>query len=195
VIILYGLGNNEDKYLNTKHNIGRRILEEVAGKVASSFGKNKTYYYTKSELTGDSIYFLYSSGYMNESGRALVDFCRYTNIDPDTKLLIIHDDSDQIEGSIKLLPKGGSAGHHGINSIYRELLATQLTIDNIWRLKVGIRPPENTLKSETFVLKSLSKTDQMTIQKTSDQLTGALPILATNQWEEVQKTMNTKKPD
>jgi PTH1 family peptidyl-tRNA hydrolase len=192
MLIIYGLGNNEEKYLKTKHNIGRRVVEEVAQKDASPYSKNKSYYYTKSkQFHFEEVFYIYSSGYMNESGRPLVEFCKYHPVDADAQLLIVHDDSDQIEGNVKLLPKGGSAGHHGINSIYRELLATPISIEHVWRLKIGIRPPENKLRSETFVLSRLSKQDDQTITYLSSVVFSQLPNMVDNEWERVQNSINS----
>jgi PTH1 family peptidyl-tRNA hydrolase len=188
MLIIYGLGNNEDKYLNTKHNIGRLVVEELASGLQLSYSKNKSYYYTKSK----DIYLIYSAGYMNESGRPLAEFCKYNSVDSNTQLLIIHDDSDQIEGNVKLLPQGGSAGHHGINSIYREIIATPLLIENVWRLKVGIRPELNKLRSETFVLNRLTKVDEEAITKVAKTLTSQLASIQQGQWSNAQNQLNLK---
>jgi len=156
MLLFYGLGNNEAKYLLTKHNLGRLVLENIVDKLNGKFELSAKVSFYKHVFENDEIaYFVYSNGYMNTSGEALDSFLKYYKIDassPDFKLIILHDDSDQIEENFKFLPAGGSAGHRGIGDIYRHLPSLNLDINNIWRLKIGIRPANNKLKSETFVL-------------------------------------------
>jgi peptidyl-tRNA hydrolase, PTH1 family len=162
MILLYGLGNNESKYLTTKHNAGRIVLEQIATLLGLNFQKKGGFWYSKQA----DIALLYSDGYMNHSGQVLSEFCNYFKLNPDI-LLVLQDDSDQLCGNQKLLPGGGTAGHNGIASIYQHLTNTGLTKETIWRLKIGIRPTGNTLKSETFVLNSLNTSDLQHLDKIS----------------------------
>lgn len=191
MIIFYGLGNNASKYLFTKHNIGRIALEQLTSSQNLQFSKNKSYFYTKSKVNDEELVFLYSDGFMNTSGVPLVDFCKYHPVPENTELVIIHDDSDQKEGCVKLLPKGGSAGHNGIRSIYSEILSTPISINNVWRLKIGIRPEQNTFKSETFVLSKISQIDERTAKTVAQSVEKSLPLIVDGLWSKVQTQINS----
>lgn len=176
MLLIYGLGNNQTKYLQTKHNVGRLVLESLAKELKLSFRKKLSY--TISQSLNDSpqplnnqnslllqvdkelleCQLFYSNGYMNQSGLPLRDFLKNLSTDKLTtlRLLILHDDSDQLVGSYKLTVAGGSAGHHGVQNIYEHILPFALRKEQIWRLKIGIRPVGNRQRSETFVLASLS---------------------------------------
>lgn len=180
-MLLYGLGNNAPKYLHTRHNVGRILLESLA---ETSFQKKNGYLYRQA---GPHEHLL-SAGFMNDSGLPLVEYTRYFKTEADT-LLIFQDDSDQLEGRVKLVQGGGSAGHHGINSIYRHLLATPFAVEDVWRLKIGIRPEENRQKSETFVLKPVSAILTNTLTRLQQELRG-LPEQANLQ--ELQNVLNVK---
>jgi peptidyl-tRNA hydrolase, PTH1 family len=158
-MIVFGLGNNEDKYLQTRHNAGRLVVE----KLAENFSLKQNYFYSKSD---DNI-FLYSAGYMNESGSPIENLCKYFKLE-NQLLLVIHDDSDQFEGSFKMIQGGGSGGHNGITSIYKHILNTNIDIENVWRIKIGIRPLGNSQKSENFVLKPISTEIANSVQKISE---------------------------
>jgi PTH1 family peptidyl-tRNA hydrolase len=167
MLLFYGLGNHDPKYFNTKHNAGRLVLENLANLREVNFNKEtkngQSYFLAKS---GQDMLF-YSAGYMNHSGDSLTSFLSFYKIDcasPNFKLVVLHDDSDQIEGAIKLVAGGGSAGHHGINSIYKHSLSLNLPTSNIWRLKIGIRPTQNKQKSQTFVLSGISATEKENYQ-------------------------------
>jgi PTH1 family peptidyl-tRNA hydrolase len=85
---------------------------------------------------------------MNKSGfavRALVDFYKLTPAD----VWVIHDDIDLPLGKIKIREKGGSAGHHGIESIIKEL-GTDVFIR--FRLGIGRGTDTNDRSVIAFVL-------------------------------------------
>jgi peptidyl-tRNA hydrolase, PTH1 family len=152
MLILYGLGNDEPKYLRTKHNCGRIVLQKIASSQKiefqdTSFGCKVA----KGSLSGVEIWLVYSKGYMNLSGDPISSLIRYHKLSKSKyKLIVLQDDSDQIELCSKLVAGGRSAGHKGIDSIYNH----RSTIDaaDLWKLKIGIRPEFNQSRSETFVL-------------------------------------------
>jgi peptidyl-tRNA hydrolase, PTH1 family len=194
MLIIYGLGNNEEKYLKTKHNIGRIVLENLAQKYEiQSFQKKNLYSYAKSQ-TNESVYFLYSNGYMNTSGEPLLQFLKYHNLDSkETQILIIHDDSDQVSGSWKLVQGGRSGGQKGIDNIHKHILNTQILDTNIWRLKIGIRPEHNLEKSEHFVLKPLSQDDDRSIDRIVKICSKQIENIIQEKWHIAQNHINTKE--
>ena len=158
MLIFYGLGNNEAKYLGTKHNVGRVVVEQLAQKLNAAFlDSGQGCMVAKTKVGETDIWLVYSKGYMNTSGEPISKLIKYFKLNSkDYQLTIVQDDSDQIIGSNKIMPGGGSAGHNGIISSYLQL-ASMLEQKDIWRLKIGIRPEGNRLKSETFVLSNFTE--------------------------------------
>lgn len=181
-IVLFGIGNNEDKYLKTKHNIGRLVIEALALRQNSSFqkqgNKNLPVLKAKIEIVGKNLdkiayHTLYSSSYVNDSGRFLQSYLSYNKIDINSSILIIlQDDSDQNEGEYKVVIGGGSAGHNGISDIYK-----YINKDKVIRIKVGIRPFNNLEKSMTFVLKPITKLDSDNIISVTNYIIKALDTI------------------
>ena len=264
MFILFGLGNNDAKYLKTKHNTGRIVLENLVKIWNLEMKKQKTFYFAKYQNTAKIIkkqskteqkltkitknlsknlennlnkseeiknlksqfqtefqaysqhysqinsqiqpqnkfqnefknelqknphnlqknsqkeidqsqsltkdlevetailqefYLVYSMGFMNNSGEVLQDFCSYYKLKK-AQIIVLQDDSDQFIGNYKLTLGGGSAGHNGIISVYKHFDQSK-----IWRLKIGIRPPENRAKSETFVLSRLENVEEENLDK------------------------------
>ena len=188
--IFYGLGNNENKYLETKHNIGRIVVENIASKLELNFGENKGCHLAKNS----DFWFVYSNGYMNNSGQPIAELIKYFKVDitKDFNLIIVQDDSDQIACNSKLSLGGGTAGHNGIISVYKEMAFLGLEQSRIWRLKIGIRPEDNRLKSETFVLTKNSIVDNKNAQNIVDKLLGNLSAFYNNEFDKLQKVINTK---
>jgi peptidyl-tRNA hydrolase, PTH1 family len=160
MLIFYGLGNNEAKYLKTKHNVGRVVTEQLAAKLETNFiDSGQGCMIAKAKIGETEIWLVYSKGYMNTSGEPISKLIKYFKLkSEDYQLTILQDDSDQLVCSNKLMPGGGSAGHNGIISSYLHL-ASLVEQKDIWRLKIGIRPEGNKLKSETFVLSPFNSTE------------------------------------
>lgn len=193
MVIIFGLGNNDKQYLQTKHNAGRVVLENIMKNINLSFNEKPSYSYARAKVGDEDVYFLYSSGFMNDSGQALEVFCKYFKLiftDKKSKLFILHDDSDQLEGNQKLVVGGGSAGHNGVKSIYKHIFNLDLSIEKIWRLKIGIRPIDNKLKSETFVLSRLGEKELLSYKKLADRLTDLLPLLLLEDLSKLQNILN-----
>lgn len=131
--LIIGLGNPDNKYKETYHNIGHIFIKYLR--------KNPSVLYKLS--TTDC--------YMNQSGQFVQRQIDYYKIPPE-KLLIIHDDSDITLGKYKLSFERGSAGHKGISSIINHLQSKKF-----WRLRIGIRPQKYIGKAENFVLSKISK--------------------------------------
>jgi peptidyl-tRNA hydrolase, PTH1 family len=195
MLIIFGLGNNEERYLNTKHNIGRKILEHWANMYEhTGFKRKNGFFAARVDSLEEPVYFVYPTGYMNVSGEALSDFARFFKIDKSkARLLILQDDSDQKEGNWKLVQGGRSAGHRGIDSIHKHILGIDVDPDNIWRLKIGIRPDQNTSKSMTFVLSRLSKIDDLSVTKLTELCLKQTTSILKNEWSKAQNFINTEK--
>ena len=195
MIVFFGVGNNENKYFKTKHNAGRVLLENLAELDGLAFQKAQKYSYCKTKWGNQDVYFVFSNGYMNLSGEALNGFLKYFKLELsglDDFLVVLQDDSDQIEGNNKFVLGGGSAGHRGIDSINKHLLSFKLHISRLWRLKVGIRPHLNTLKSETFVLNSLSDLDNQNINLLTRLIYSNKTHFESLSFEKIQMLINTK---
>ena len=187
MIIIYGLGNNEPKYLDTKHNVGRVVVEQLAKLQGLTFTKVKSVMVAKSS----EVQYVYSLDYMNTSGNILNEYIQF--IKPqDLKLYIIQDDSDQIILNSKIVLGGGTAGHNGITDIYKYLLNWGTNLSDIVRLKIGIRPVNNTSKSLVFVLSKTNKEEQEYLANLTNQLSKNIELITKNNIPKLQNIINTK---
>ena len=192
--LIYALGNPGIRYQNTKHNAGRLVLEALAKKLDLSWKDKEGYFFCKTKFETETLYFLLSKDYMNTSGKALASFCNFFKLDFDQApnfLFLLQDDSDQQEGSYKLRAGGGSAGHRGVDSVYKSSLTLGVELNKIWRLKIGIRPANNKLKSETFVLKKATQQELQTYQLLADKLATNLSWIASQNLTKAQNFFNS----
>lgn len=141
--LIVGLGNPGSKYESTRHNVGFIVLDHLLKDLEPV---NKSNWTTENKLKSD-IYILdyqAKSGvaekvilakpltYMNNSGMAVGLIARFYKIKP-IDIWVVHDDLDLPLGFLKIRFGGGTAGHHGLDSIL-ETLGT----DKFWRFRMGI---------------------------------------------------------
>ena len=194
MLIFYGLGNNEAKYLNTKHNIGRVVVEQLAARLQANFvDSGQGCMLAKAKVGQTDIWLVYSKAFMNTSGEPISKLIKYFKLDcQNYQLTILQDDSDQLVGSNKIMPGGGSAGHYGITSSYLHL-ANLVHQKDIWRLKIGIRPEGNKLRSETFVLSSCNLVEAENATKLSQIILDNLSYFETRNIGKLQNIIHTRE--
>ena len=141
--VLVGLGNPGSKYSDTKHNFGFWVLNRFVKKNALTFQSGKgDYLYAKS----GNLICVKPTSFMNNSGLAVVDHCRYFQHSIED-LLVIYDDIDLPLGALRFRPDGGAGGHRGMESIIY-----QMESENFCRLRMGISVGEITEPAEQYVL-------------------------------------------
>jgi PTH1 family peptidyl-tRNA hydrolase len=187
--IITGLGNPGEKYERTRHNVGFLAVDFWAEVEKVDFKVKNQTAFSEVTLNKKKILILKPLGFMNKSGEIIKNFLKLKNINLDffrknpKNLIIIHDDSDQIEGDLKIVKNGGTAGHKGIENIY-----SHLGKNDYLRIKIGIRPKGNQMKSETFVLKNLNK-NNLVLEKMAE-LPEIIESLIINGLEKTQSKFN-----
>lgn len=118
--LIVGLGNIGEKYANTRHNIGFKILDHFASQEGLTFETQKLGDVSTYKLKGRTFIFLKPSTYMNLSGKSIVYWLTKENI-PLENLLIVTDDLNLPFGSIRIKTKGSDGGHNGLKDIQEKL--------------------------------------------------------------------------
>jgi len=122
--LIVGLGNIGEKYANTRHNIGFKILDFFAEKEGVTFETQKLGDIATYKLKGRTFIFLKPNTFMNLSGKAVGYWLTKEKI-PIENLLIIADDLNLPFGSIRLKTKGSDGGHNGLKDIQDKLNTTK----------------------------------------------------------------------
>ncbi len=114
--LIVGLGNIGEKYENTRHNIGFKIVDALASKEEVSFETDKLGSIAKFRFKGRTFILLKPSTYMNLSGKA-VNYWMTKEKVPLENVLIICDDLNLTFGAIRIKAKGSDGGHNGLKDI------------------------------------------------------------------------------
>jgi PTH1 family peptidyl-tRNA hydrolase len=133
VRIVVGLGNPGKKYFDTRHNIGFKVIDLLAGTLKTNVKKKKFgACFGECEFSDNKLILLKPWQFMNNSGQAVATALGFYKV-PLDKLLVITDDMAISPGKIRLRPKGSSGGHNGLEDVIEKL-----GTEEIARLRIGI---------------------------------------------------------
>ena len=115
--LIVGLGNPENEYARTRHNMGVDVVNEIADKFKIAISKEKYKgLYGIGEIENEKVILLKPQTYMNLSGDSVIEFVNFYKLDFD-KVIVIYDDIDTVPGKIRIRKKGGPGTHNGMKSV------------------------------------------------------------------------------
>jgi len=122
--LIVGLGNIGPKYENTRHNIGFKVLDELAKEKDVIFETQKLGDVASFKYKGRTFVLLKPSTYMNLSGKAVNYWMQKEKISIEN-LLVVTDDLNLPFGTLRLKTKGSDGGHNGLKDIQSQLNTTK----------------------------------------------------------------------
>ena len=138
--VVVGLGNAEQRYARTRHNLGARAVAEAMSRLNLKPAPGLV------PIPMSRSGFVLPSGFMNDSGQIVskaVERWRPTA----NGLLIVHDDLDLPLGEVREREGGGHGGHNGLRDIGQRLGTASFR-----RLRIGIGRPPGSMDPADFVL-------------------------------------------
>lgn len=171
--LIVGLGNPEEEYSGTRHNMGFDTINKICQKYNVKVVKSKfNGIFEKCNIEGQEVILLKPQTYMNLSGVCVREFANFYKI-PVSNILIIYDDMDIDVGTIKIRIKGNSGSHNGMKSIIENLGTIEFP-----RIRIGIgKPRENEDKIKYVIGKLSTKTKEELEQGTTKAAEAAIEIL------------------
>jgi PTH1 family peptidyl-tRNA hydrolase len=154
VKIVLGIGNPDEKYADTRHNVGWRVVDALSGKTGAKFRKaGFEFWAAEGRLGRHGIVLVKTWTYVNGTGRAVPELLkRYGD-----EMMVVCDDVDLPVGKLRIRKQGSSGGHNGLQSI-----ADALGHEAFARLRIGIgggrRDPD-------YVLGRFGKDERPAIEK------------------------------
>jgi PTH1 family peptidyl-tRNA hydrolase len=160
--LIVGLGNIGEKYANTRHNIGFKVLDAFAEQENLIFETQKLGDLTTFKLKGRTMIFLKPSTFMNLSGKSVLYWLTKEKI-PLENLLVITDDLNLPFGNIRLKTKGSDGGHNGLKDIQETLNTT-----NYNRFRFGISDAFSKGRQVDYVLGEWSTEESENLKERLD---------------------------
>jgi PTH1 family peptidyl-tRNA hydrolase len=157
-LLLIGLGNIGKEYNMTRHNIGFYCLDSFIARTDEMSDwvnkKDMKCYLSDGRLGDHKVIAIKPTTFMNLSGESVQAVANFYRV-PLESIVVIHDELDIDFGSIRMRKGGSSAGHNGVKNI------SKLIGEEYNRIRIGIGPKKpDAVKSEDFVLKKFSKSEQ-----------------------------------
>lgn len=181
--LIVGLGNPGAKYEMTRHNAGFLAVDLLAIKENLNIKKLKYH-----ALVGDAVIngkkclVMKPQTFMNNSGEAVGEACRFYKIPPE-KVVVISDDISLDVGKIRIKRKGSAGGHNGLKSIIAHLGS-----ENFVRIKVGVgKKPSADYDLVDWVLGRFPKELEKELKAALENAVASLPYIVN---DEIDKAMN-----
>ena len=170
MFLIVGLGNPENEYANTRHNMGFDAINKLAKQYTIEMNKNKFKgIYGTGMIENEKVILLKPQTYMNLSGESVIEAIQFYKIDLEN-VIVIYDDMDVEPGKIKIRKKGGPGSHNGMKSVIQNLNSEEFT-----RIRVGIGTPEYKNDRIQYVIgKILSKEDKEKLNIGTDKAKDAI---------------------
>lgn len=171
--IIVGLGNPEQKYAGTRHNIGFSavtILADANG-ISVDTKKHKALI-GKGILAGQKVLLAKPLTYMNLSGESIKELVDYYKIDPAEELIVLYDDINLPVGKIRIRPKGSAGGHNGIKNIIAHLGGQEFP-----RVRIGVGEKPKGWDLVDYVLGRFPAEEEPVIRKALEQAAEACEVI------------------
>ena len=143
-VFILGIGNPDEKYKNTRHNIGKDWVEKIAKDQDLAFVKKSKLKCSICEIKSH-VYLVLPDVYVNETGKVASLLKRYLNAKPE-QILVLHDDIDTQIGEAKFRSGGGDGGHNGLKDL------SNVIGKDFKRLKIGVSHPGRKNEVTNWVL-------------------------------------------
>jgi PTH1 family peptidyl-tRNA hydrolase len=179
--LIVGLGNIGAEYVNTRHNIGFKIVDYFVKKENLSFETVKLGERAEFKIKGRTIVFIKPNTYMNLSGKAVQYWLDKEHIDKE-QLLVITDDLNLPFGSIRIKSKGSDGGHNGLKNIQLLLNTTEYP-----RFRFGISDAFKKGQQVDYVLGDWNEEEK---EKLNERLEVATEIIKSFALAGMNNTMN-----
>ncbi len=157
--LIVGLGNPEEEYNNTRHNMGFWTINKLANQYNIEISKKKFKgLYGAGTIENEKVIILKPQTYMNLSGESIREAIDFYKIEQE-KIIIVYDDLDIISGIIKVRKKGGAGTHNGMKSVVSNLGTQEFT-----RIRVGIGLPQNKNDLINYVIGPIPKEEKIKLE-------------------------------
>ncbi|MDY2884423.1 MAG: aminoacyl-tRNA hydrolase [Bariatricus sp.] len=191
MLVIVGLGNPDDKYQGTRHNVGFDVIDLLAEKynIAVDTKKHRAYI-GKGIIGGQKVILAKPQTYMNLSGESVRSLVEYYKVDPETELLIIFDDISLDVGQLRIRKKGSAGGHKGIKNIIANLGTSVFQ-----RIKVGVGEKPKGYDLADYVLGRFSKEERELIKEGFECAAEAVAMITAGEIDQAMNKYNRKRKD
>jgi PTH1 family peptidyl-tRNA hydrolase len=156
--LIVGLGNPGEKYSETRHNIGFKVLDAFVKEQEGAFSVQKHAEIAEVKFKGKTIVCIKPTTFMNLSGKAVNYWMQAEKIALEN-VLVITDDIALPFGKLRLKGKGSDGGHNGLKDIQFTLNTQEFS-----RLRFGVGNDFQKGRQAEYVLGNWNNNEQEHLQ-------------------------------
>ena len=171
--LIVGLGNPGIEYQFTPHNLGFLAVDRLAERWRLEVKNRHCQALTARATVGEQTVLLAKpETYMNLSGLAVRGLVEEYEIRPEQDLIVIYDELDLPFGALRIRPRGGTAGHNGMESILGALGTEQFL-----RVRLGIAPDHKVSDGAGYVLSQFRRSQYKVLDEVLDTAADAVEMI------------------
>ncbi|MYE27794.1 MAG: aminoacyl-tRNA hydrolase [Chloroflexi bacterium] len=187
--LIVGLGNPGAKYEKTRHNVGWRVIDELARRHNLGGGRSERRAQTwDGVIRGERVKLAKPLTYMNRSGESVRALMDYYDIASEN-LIVAHDDLDTPFGKLRLRKSGGHGGQKGLRSIIG-----RLGDNGFARVRFGIGRPPGKMQPVDFVLQRFAGDDAILADEVAVRAADAIEVWLSDGIEAAMSKFNGDAP-
>lgn len=188
--LVAGLGNPGERYSETRHNLGARVMERLADRLGTRLRKVRFLPIEAGEVVvnGERVWLARSQTFMNVSGPSIASLARKRDVDPE-RVIVVHDEIDLAFGSLKVKRGGSTAGHRGLDS-----LAQALRTKDFHRVRIGVGRPAGRKDPADHVLEPFARAEREEVDVLVEEAAEAVLTLVTDGLAAAQERHNRAGP-
>jgi peptidyl-tRNA hydrolase, PTH1 family len=173
VKLIVGLGNPGIEYQFTPHNLGFLTIDRLAERWRVEVKNRHCQALTARSTVGEyQVLLAKPETYMNLSGLAVRELLEEYELRPEQDLIVIYDELDLPFGAIRIRPRGGTAGHNGMESI-----VGALGTEEFLRVRLGIAPDRKVEDGARYVLAQFRRSQYKAVDKILDTAADAVETI------------------
>ncbi len=189
MFIIAGLGNPGREYENTRHNIGFRVIDDIAQKYQIPvLEKKHKAVIGRGYIDGQKVILVKPYTYMNLSGESIREVVDYYKVDETAQLVVISDDISLDVGQLRIRKKGSAGGHNGLKNII-----LHLGHENFIRIRMGVGEKPQGYDLKDYVMGHFTDQEKKTLAETAEKAADAIRMIMQGDVVGAMNRYNTKK--
>ena len=181
--LIVGLGNPGIEYQFTPHNLGFLAVDRIAEQCGVVVNNRHCHAQTaRARIDNEDVVLAKPETYMNLSGMSVRELVEKYQALPANDLVLLYDELDLPFGTLRVRPRGRSAGHNGVESVIGALGTQEFA-----RIRMGVAPDFPVSDGAKYVLSQFRKAQYPVVDQVLDAAAEAVKVILA---EGVQAAMN-----
>ena len=186
--LIVGLGNPGIEYQFTPHNLGFLAVDRIAEQCGVVVNNRHCHAQTaRARIDNEDVVLAKPETYMNLSGMSVRELVEKYQALPANDLVLLYDELDLPFGTLRVRPRGRSAGHNGVESVIGALGTQEFA-----RIRMGVAPDFPVSDGAKYVLSQFKKAQYPVVDQVLDAAAEAVKVILAEGMQAAMNRFNRK---